>query len=53
MDQQNVTKAGANGPFHWQRLTVFPAWISNHSHYKVWDEIAYPFLKFNGTIVEV
>ena len=23
------------------------AWISNYIHYKVWDEITYPFLNFN------
>ena len=27
--------------------------ISNHNHYKVWDEITYPFLNFNDTTVEV
>ena len=30
-----------------------PAWISNYTHCKVWDEIAYPFLNFNGATVEV
>ena len=30
-----------------------PAWISNYIHYKVWDEITYPFLNFNGATVEV
>ena len=34
-------------------LTLIPAWISNHIHYKVWDEITYPFLNFNGCTVEV
>ena len=29
-------------------LTLIPAWISNHIRYKVWDEITYPFLNFNG-----
>ena len=29
------------------------AWISNYIHYKVWDEITYPFLNFNGCTVEV
>ena len=29
------------------------AWISNYIHYKVWDEITYPFLSFNGATVEV
>ena len=28
-------------------------WISNHMHSKVWDEITYPFLNFNGCTVEV
>ena len=30
-----------------------PAWISNYTHYNVWDEITYPFLNFNGATVEV
>ena len=29
------------------------AWISNYIHYKVWDEIIYPFLNFNGATVDV
>ena len=28
--------------------TLTPAWISNHMPIKVWDEITYPFLNFNG-----
>ena len=27
--------------------------ISNYNHYKVWDEITYPFLNFNGYTVEI
>ena len=34
-------------------LTLTPVGISNYIHYKVWDEIAYPFLNFNGATVEV
>ena len=30
-----------------------PPWISNYTHYNVWDEITYPFLSFNGATVEV
>ena len=30
-----------------------PACISNYIHYKVWVEITYPFLIFNGATVEV
>ena len=30
-----------------------PAWVNNHISSKVWDEIAYPFPNFNGSIVEV
>ena len=33
-------------------LTLTPAWISNYTHYKVWDEITYPFTNFNGSTVE-
>ena len=35
------------------RLTLIPAWISNHKPSNVWDEITYPFLNFNGATVEV
>ena len=41
------------GPFYLHGLTLIPAWISNYDHYKVWDEITYPFLNFNGAAVEV
>ena len=34
-------------------LILILAWISNHIHYKVWDEITYRFLNFNGSTVEV
>ena len=37
----------------WTCLTLITAWISNYIHYKVWDEITYPFLNFNGCTVEV
>ena len=30
-----------------------PEWINNHMSSKVWDEITYPFLNFNGATVEV
>ena len=43
------------GPFYLQGLTLIqngltliPAWISNYSHYKVWDEINTLFLNFNS-----
>ena len=36
-----------------ENTTLIPAWICNHIHYKVWDEITYPFLNFNGATVEV
>ena len=26
---------------------------SNYMHYKIWDELTYPFLNFNGCTVEV
>ena len=29
------------------------AYISNYTHYNVWDEITYPFLNFNGATCTV
>ena len=40
-------------PFYLHGLTLIPAWISNYMPGKVWDEITYPFLNFNGATVEV
>ena len=41
------------GPFYLHGLTLIPAWISNYMPGKVWGEITYPFLNFNGCTVEV
>ena len=41
------------GRFYKHGWTLIVAWISNYIHYKVWDEIIYPFLNFNGATVEV
>ena len=48
----------ANGnPSSWttriRPITLIPAWISNYIHYKLRDEIPYPFPNFNGATVEV
>ena len=40
-------------PFTNKALIIIPAWISNHIHYKVWDEITYPFLNFHHGTIEV
>ena len=42
-----------SGPFYYHGLTLISAWISNHMPSKVWDEITYSFLNFNGCTVEV
>ena len=39
--------------FYQHGLNLIPAWISDHIPGKVWDEITYPFLNFNGSTVEV
>ena len=39
---------GTSSPF-----TLIPAWIGNHMPSKVWYEIIYRFLNFNGATVEV
>ena len=43
----------SRGPFYKHGLTLTPPWISNYIHYKLWDEMTYPFLNFNGATVEV
>ena len=39
-------------PFY-QHGYLIPAWISHYIHYKVWDEITYPFPNFSGAAIEV
>ena len=43
-------KTWLNNMGHWHALTLIPAWISNYIHYKVWDEITYPFPNFNSAL---
>ena len=43
----------SSSPFYYHGLTLIPAWISNYMPGKVWGEITYPFLNFNGCTVEV
>ena len=47
---RNITNSG---PIYWHGLTLIPAWINNYTNSKVWDEITYTFLNFNGATVEV
>ena len=42
-----------SSPFYYYVLTLIPAWICNHIHYKIWDEINNPFLNFNGATIKV
>ena len=35
------------------KLTIVYSIVLHYIHYKVWDEITYPFLNFNGATVEV
>ena len=41
------------GPLLLTCLTLIPACVSYHIHSKLWDEITYPFLNFNGCAVEI
>ena len=41
------------GPFYWHILTEIPVWTSYYIHWKLWNEITYPFPHFNGWTVEV
>ena len=40
------------GPFYQRESTLTPAWISNVTNHKVYNEMYYPFLN-NGAAVEV
>ena len=48
-----VTTSVNSGLFYYHGLTLIPAWISNYLPSRVWNEITYPFLNFNGCTVEV
>ena len=37
----------------WRGHSLPVAGMRNYIHYKVWDEITYPFLNFNGYTIEV
>ena len=41
------------GPISLLWINLIPTWISSYIHYKVWGEIIYPFLNFNGATVDV
>ena len=41
------------GPLLLTWFNLISEWIRDHIHYKVFDEITYPFLNFNGAAVEV
>ena len=41
------------GPPFTNMVKLTPTWISNYIHYKLWDEINYPFLNFNDCTVGV
>ena len=49
---QNLTPV-AEKQFERQKLTLIPACISKQMPSKMWYEITYPFLNFNGAPVEV
>ena len=41
------------GPILSTLNTEVPAWLSNHIHYKVCNEITHPFLNFNGATLRI
>ena len=51
---ENISKFNASsGLFYKHGLTLIPARMSKHMPGKMWGEITYPFLNFNGSTVEV
>ena len=53
IDMDAKITINSSSPFYKHGLTLISAWISKYTHYKMWDEITYPFLNFNGATVEV
>ena len=53
LEEKLRQRISSSDPFYLHGSTLIPAWINNYIHYKVWDEITYPFLNFNGATVEV
>ena len=53
IEAEFIWRQFGRGIFYYYGLTLNPAWLSDYIHYKVWDEITYPFLNFNGATVEV
>ena len=47
------SRCDGRGPVYWHDLALIPAWMCNSKHHKVWDDIIYLFLNFNGATVEV
>ena len=39
-------------PFYEHGSSWIPAWVSNYIHYKVYNEITYPFPNFNSATIE-
>ena len=50
---KQIFNSNSSGRFYKHGLTLIPEWISNHVLSKVWGEITYPLLNFNGCTVEV
>ena len=41
------------GPLLLTLINLIPVWISNYTHYQLWDKITYPFPNFSGAADEV
>ena len=42
-----------SGTFYWHGSILIPAQLTVYIHYKLWNEITYPFPNLNGAAVEV
>ena len=45
--------SGDLGPLWLIWYNLISAWINHYIHYKVWDEMTYPFVNFNDEAVEI
>ena len=53
LSSAKVARCCNKGPLLLTWFKFNPSMISNYIHYKMWDEITYPFLNFNGATAEV
>ena len=50
---EHSSNDATKGLFSWHDITLIVAKVNSYIHYKILDEIIYPFPNFDGATVEV